>query len=88
MLTLSGSALAGDDSSDGAESTTGTKFPRGRIELKRQNTNRGTAEETTKTQLKIDAYLYGFVSLLRLEAPFPDEKRISKGTPSTLISET
>jgi hypothetical protein len=81
LLTLSSIALAGDDSFDGAEITTGTKFPRGRIELKRQNTNRGTAEETTKTQLKIDACLDGFVSLLRLEAPFPDEKTDFEGNP-------
>jgi hypothetical protein len=81
MLTLPGSVLAGDDSSGSAESTAGSKFPRGRIELKRQNTDRGTAEETTKTQLKIDAYLDGFISLLRLEVPFPDEKTDFEGDP-------
>jgi hypothetical protein len=81
ILTLPGSAQAGDDSSDPAESAAGSKFPRGRIELKRQATERGTVEETTKTQLKIDAYLDGFVSLLRLEAPFPDEKTDFEGNP-------
>jgi hypothetical protein len=81
LLTLSSSALAGDDSFDGAESPTEKFVPRGRIELKRQATNRGTAEETTKTQLKIDAYLDGFVWLLRLEAPFPDEKTDFEGNP-------
>ena len=81
MLTLSSSALAGNDSSDRAESTNEKLVPRGRIELKRQATNRGTPEETTKTQLKIDAYLEGFVSLLRLEAPFPDEKTDFEGDP-------
>ena len=53
----------------------------GRIELKRQATNRGTPEETTKTQLKIDTYLNGFVSLLRLEVPFPDEETTFEGDP-------
>lgn len=81
MLIFSSRVLADDDSSGAAESATGTKFPRGRIELKRQATNRGTPEETTKTQLKIDAYLEGFVSLLRLEAPFPDEKTDFEGDP-------
>jgi hypothetical protein len=81
MLTFSSIVLADDDSSDRAGITTENKFPRGRIELKRQATNRGTVEETTKTQLKIDAYLDGFVSLLRLEAPFPDEKTDFEGNP-------
>lgn len=81
MLILTSTALAGEDSSDRTERITENKFPRGRIELKRQATNRGTVEETTKTQLKIDAYLDGFVSLLRLEAPFPDEKTDFEGNP-------
>ena len=81
MLTLSGSALAGDDSFDREESTTEKMVPRGRIELKREATNRGTPEETTKTILKISSYLEGVVSLLRLEVPFPDENTDLGGSP-------
>jgi hypothetical protein len=55
--------------------------PRGKIELKRQATNRGTPEETTKTQVKIDVYLDGFVSLFRLDVPFPDDKTDFEGNP-------
>ncbi len=51
------------------------------IELKRETTNRGTPEETTKTQIKIDAFLDGIVSLLRLEVPFPDDKTSFEGDP-------
>jgi hypothetical protein len=81
MLTLSGIALAGDDSFDREESTTEKMVPRGRIELKREATNRGTPEETTKTILKVSAYLEGVVSLLRLEVPFPDENTDFAGSP-------
>ena len=51
------------------------------VELKREATNRGTPEETTKTQIKIDAFLDGIVSLLRLEVPFPDDKTSFEGDP-------
>jgi hypothetical protein len=46
--------------------------PRGRIELKRDGTSRGTPEETSKTTLRIEGYPDGLVSLLRLDVPFPD----------------
>jgi hypothetical protein len=81
MLTWSGIALAGDDSFDREESTTEKMVPRGRIELKREATNRGTPEETTKTILKMSAYLEGVVSLFRLEVPFPDENTDFGGSP-------
>jgi len=68
-----------ENTSEGAAGSKET--PRGKIELKRQATNRGTPDETTKTQLKIDAYLDGFVTLLRLEVPFPDEKTDFEGDP-------
>lgn len=55
--------------------------PRWRIELKRQATERGTPEETTKTQLKLEYTPDGPVSLLRLELPFPDEKSSFSGSP-------
>lgn len=55
--------------------------PRGKIELKREATNRGTPGESSKTQLKIDTYLEGVVSLFRLEMPFPDKKTDFEGDP-------
>lgn len=56
-------------------------FARGLVELKRQATSRGTPEETTKTNLKLDYFLHeGSVSLLRLELPFPDEKQTFGGS--------
>jgi hypothetical protein len=81
MLIGPGAALAGDDSFDREESTTEKMVPRGRIELKREATNRGTPEETTKTILKMSAYLEGVVSLFRLEVPFPDENTDFGGSP-------
>jgi len=78
MPALPGDSRAAENSQDAAG---GKEVMRGKIELKRQATNRGTPEETTKTQLKTDAYLDGFVSLLRLEVPFPDEKTSFEGDP-------
>ncbi|RPJ43164.1 MAG: hypothetical protein EHM27_01370 [Deltaproteobacteria bacterium] len=51
------------------------------IELKREATNRGTRDETSKTQLKFDVRMDGIVSLLRLEVPLPDEKTSFEGDP-------
>ena len=53
----------------------------GKIELKREATSRGTPEETTKTAIKIDTFLDGPVSLLRIDMPFPDEKTDFEGDP-------
>lgn len=78
ILALPSSSHADDD---GKEPADNKEIRHGRIELKRQATNRGTPEETTKTQLKIDAYLDGFIALLRLEAPFPDDNTGFGGSP-------
>jgi len=43
-----------------------------RAELRREFTNRGTPDETTKTTVRLTAYLRGAVSQLRLDLPFPD----------------
>jgi hypothetical protein len=43
-----------------------------RVELRRDFTDRGTPEETTKTTIKMTAYFKGVVSQLRLDLPFPD----------------
>ncbi len=55
--------------------------PQGRIEVKRQNTSRGTPSETTKTTLRFERYLDGPVAALRLDIPFPDEKTSFGGDP-------
>lgn len=54
---------------------------KGLVEFKRQATARGTAEEATKTNLKLDWFPEGTVSLLRLELPFPDHKSDFAGSP-------
>jgi len=52
------------------------------IELKRSATDRGTSDETTKTNLKFDYLLTGgAVAFLRLELPFPDKKTSFEGSP-------
>ena len=53
----------------------------GRIELKRQNTSRGTPDESTQTSLRIETFFDGTVSALRLDLPFPDEKTDFEGDP-------
>jgi len=82
MALVSGVAQAGDDDLTvvAADDTSKVK-QRGRIELKREDTSRGTPEETTKTLLKISAFLDGPISMLRLELPFPDEKTDFWGDP-------
>jgi hypothetical protein len=70
-----------DDDSPVKPAGDSKEAPRFLIELKREATNRGTPEETTKSQIKIDAYMRGAVSLLRLEVPFPDEPTSFEGNP-------
>jgi hypothetical protein len=53
----------------------------GRIELKRQNTSRGTPEESTKTTLRVETFFTGPVEVLRFDFPFPDEKTDFGGSP-------
>jgi len=43
-----------------------------RVELRREFTDRGTPDETTKTTIKLTDYFKGIVSQLRLDVPFPD----------------
>jgi hypothetical protein len=51
------------------------------VEFKRQATDRGTTDETTRTQIKLEYLPDGPVQLLRLEVPFPDEKTDFAGDP-------
>ncbi len=51
----------------------------GRVEIKRQNTSRGTPDESTMTQLRIETFFDGPVSALRIDVPLPDEKTDFEG---------
>jgi len=74
-LLATAGANATDEDADGAKA-----YSHGLVELKRQNTGRGTPGETTKGNLKFDYFPpEGVVSLLRLELPFPDEKTTFRG---------
>jgi len=52
-----------------------------RLEVKRQNTDRDTPGESTKTTLRMEALPDGKVALWRLDLPFPDEKETFSGSP-------
>jgi hypothetical protein len=53
----------------------------GRLEVKRQNTSRGTPEESTRTTLRVETFFEGSLALLRVDFPFPDEKHDYAGSP-------
>lgn len=50
------------------------------VELKRQNTGRGTEDESTRTQVKVERRLDGPFAFARLELPFPDEDTDFEGS--------
>ena len=78
-MIAAGTAYAADDEQEAAPAAF---FPRGLVELKRQATARGTPDETTKTQLKLDLFVPdSVVAFLRLELPFPDAKTDFSGSP-------
>ncbi|HEY1290066.1 MAG TPA: hypothetical protein VGF58_17195 [Burkholderiales bacterium] len=52
-----------------------------RFEVKRQNTDRDTPGESTKTTLRLEALPDGPVALWRLDLPFPDQKDTFSGSP-------
>ena len=76
-------AVDGHDGNDAGEdvSAVGSGQPRGRIELKRQSTNRATPAESTNTTVRFEWYFGGPVSMLRLDLPFPDDKADFSGSP-------
>lgn len=53
----------------------------GNFELKRQNTARGTPEETTKTTVRLEHFWDGTLRQLRLDLPFPDAQTDFEGSP-------
>lgn len=67
MLLLAGSAHGAD-----------TQW---RLEVKRQNTDRDTPGESSKTTLRFEALPEGPVALWRLDLQFPDEKDSFSGSP-------
>jgi hypothetical protein len=81
LVLLVATMAQADEDSPGKLAGDRKEVPRFLIELKREATNRGTPEETTKSQIKIDALLDGVLSLLRLEVPFPDDKTSFEGDP-------
>jgi hypothetical protein len=58
------------ESDEGAHAS--QRRPWGRFEVKRENTSRGTPEESTKTTLRLEKFLEGPVAVLRLDLPLPD----------------
>jgi hypothetical protein len=52
-----------------------------RIELRRQDTDRGTAGESSKTTLRLETELRGAVARLRLDLQFPDDRTTFAGDP-------
>lgn len=73
----SGAAAQPSDSDSGVPSADW----RGRLELKRANTSRGTPEESTKTTLRVETFLDGAVSFLRVDLAFPDADTDFGGSP-------
>ena len=82
MLALA-CAAAGDAAAQPWDADSGVPSVdwRGRLELKRTNTSRGTPEETTRTALRVETFLDGAVSLLRVDLPFPDADTDFEGSP-------
>jgi len=54
---------------------------RGGAQLKRDWTSRGTPQESTKTQVEVNTFIDGPVSLIRVTVPFPDEDTDFGGSP-------
>jgi hypothetical protein len=87
---LCAGALCADDpsaSSVGAAadqpSEPDTRAPpqRGNVELRRQDTDRGTEGQTSNTKLRFEAYPSGPLWMLRLDLPFPDDRSDFLGSP-------
>ena len=74
------------DDGDEAAPISDTQEPasqlRGRVELKRHNTSRGTEDESTRTTLRIETLLNAaMVRFLRLDLQFPHQKTSFEGSP-------
>lgn len=69
------------DESSASEAVAPYSAPYNRIEMRRQNSDRGTPDESSRTTLRLEQYLTGTVSRVRLDLPFPDEKTDFAGDP-------
>jgi hypothetical protein len=74
-------ALAAGVACAADESAEHSARPHWGFELKRQNTGRGTPEESTKTTLRLENYPDGELALVRLDVPLPDAKTDFAGSP-------
>lgn len=89
MLLVGNACAAGTEAESGtgqdptldSEAVAPSSTRRGRVELRRQNSDRATAEESSKTTLRLETTLAGTVSRLRLDLQFPDEKADFRGDP-------
>ncbi len=72
---------AGADEGAGETAASAEAPRRWLVQFKRQATDRGTDDETTKSQVKFEYFPDGMVNLLRLELPLPDEKTDFAGDP-------
>ncbi|GAA5178393.1 hypothetical protein GCM10025771_17390 [Niveibacterium umoris] len=52
-----------------------------RFQFKRQNTDRGTADESTRSTLRLEYFPAAHLSLLRLDVPLPDADTSYSGKP-------
>lgn len=89
-MLLAASACAAGTESEGAthrepmldsEAAAPSSARTGRIELRRQSSDRGTDDESSKTTLRLETALEGMVSRLRLDLQFPDDKTTFSGDP-------
>ncbi len=66
---------AQEEAADHATSADHKREPWRRVELKRQWTNNGTPNETSRTTLRLEALFTGFISLLRVDIPSVDKRK-------------
>lgn len=64
-----------------AEADAPSPAPRWNVELRRQDTDRGTEGQSSNTRVRVEAYPSGPLSMLRLDVPFPDDRSDFLGSP-------
>lgn len=76
-------AIAADAAAQPSDSDSGLPSVdfRGRLEIKRTDTSRGTAEESTRNNVRVETFFDGPVALLRVDLPFPDADTDFFGSP-------
>lgn len=71
LATLAACPPAFADDEPAANAAAAQRYP-WRLQFKRQNTDRGTADESTRSTLRLEYFPLSQLSLLRLDLPFPD----------------